>query len=404
MHKLRNTILSGALLLTGHAAMAQIAPPISCVASAGAPPMLRLEGKAELVSDIVLTCTGGNPATTVFMNVSLFLNTNVTSNLTGPGPDETEALILIDEPKPSPTVNVSNGIPFVGQVKGTPAVVASGNVFTGSRTASVNQLRWLGVPLVPPGAGTRTFRFVNIRALPVPSGVAVPSPVVAFLSVTSFVPISIASPVQTVGFVQSGLSFTSTPAGPSLHLQFNEQFASAFKKRIENTPAGPVSPAKQNQPGVAHCTESGLNPDFTTVAPGDTGSANTGTRLAVRITGIPAGVPFVVAPNRVLSGGGQLVAARVAPPYGPTLSGGALILGGGLGGVAVAAGSATLLYEVVARAPYAGVNGCVALDSFNFTAQPWPAGSLAGTNVVGSFAPVDPTVVISAPAPEPRFN
>ena len=63
----------------------------------------------------------------------------------------------------------------------------------------------------------------------------------------------------------------------------------------------------------------------------------------------------------------------------------------GFGAVPVAAGSATILYEVVARSPYSGVNGCAVLDAFNLTVQPWPAGSLAGANVVGSFAPLDPT-------------
>ena len=66
------------------------------------------------------------------MNLSVFLNTNITSNLTGPGLDETEALTLIDEPMPSPALNMSNGFAFVGQVKGTPGVTPSGNVFTGS--------------------------------------------------------------------------------------------------------------------------------------------------------------------------------------------------------------------------------------------------------------------------------
>ena len=38
------------------------------------------------------------------VNISVSLNTNITSNLTGPGPDETEALTLIDEPMPDPGV------------------------------------------------------------------------------------------------------------------------------------------------------------------------------------------------------------------------------------------------------------------------------------------------------------
>ena len=63
-----------------------------------------------------------------------------------------------------------------------------------------------------------------------------------------------------------------------------------------------------------------------------------------------------------------------------------------------------VLYEVVAGAPYAGVNGCAMLDTFSITAQPWPMGSLAGANATGFFAPQDPNPMISAPSPEPRFR
>jgi hypothetical protein len=63
-----------------------------------------------------------------------------------------------------------------------------------------------------------------------------------------------------------------------------------------------------------------------------------------------------------------------------------------------------VLYEIVAGAPYAGINGCAMLDSLLITVQPWPFGSLAGANVTGFLAPSDPTSVISALAPEPRFQ
>src|SRR4051794_17537776 len=97
-------MVCGSLLFTAYSLVAQV-PGIACTANAPVPPIVRAEGKAELVSDVVLTCTGGNPAAPVFLNFTLFLNTNVTSNLTGPGPNETEALLLIDEPKPSPATN-----------------------------------------------------------------------------------------------------------------------------------------------------------------------------------------------------------------------------------------------------------------------------------------------------------
>jgi len=401
MNKLYIPVLAGALLIGQTSLSAQV-PTVTCSVSAAAPPIVRAEGKAELVSDILLVCTGGNPAAAAPVNLSVFLNTNITSNLTGPGADETEALVLIDEPQPSPALNISNGIPFVGQVKGTPPIIPSGNVFTGLRTGFVNEVIFPGLPLVPPGAGTRTFRITNLRALPPPSAAA-PSSILAFIAVSGPVSVAITSPVVTVGFVSQGLNFIFATLGANLNLKFGERFASAFKKRIENG-AGPLLPVKQNHPGVVSCTESGFNPDFTSVTPGATGSADTGTRLLAKITGIPFGIPFVLVPNDVTSSSGQLVAARIAPPYAPPFAGGVPIVAGGFGLVPVAGGTATVLYEVTAAAPHAGVNGCLVIESFVITAHPWPFGSLAGASASGAFAPIDPTPVISGPAPEPRFE
>jgi len=401
MNKLYRPILCGALLIiAGHSLFAQAPPPLTCNANAPVPPVVRAEGRAELVSDIVLTCTGGNPTMAAPVNISIFLNTNITSNLTGPGPDETEALILIDEPMPAPTFNTSNGFPFVGQVKGTSGVIPSGNVFTGLRTASPNQVVFLGVPVVPPGAGVRRLRITNLRALPPVPGVS-PAPILAFVAISGPIPIAIGSPVMTVAFVTNGLNFSHFPVGSNLNLKFGETFAGAFKKRIENG-AGPLVAVKQNQPGVLHCTESGFNPDFTPVAAGNTGSANTGTRLAAKITGIPGGVTWIIVPNNVASG--QIVAAFVPPPYVLPYSSGVPVVAPGLNAVPVVAGSAMVVYEVVAGPPYAGMNGCAMLNTFVISLQPWPMGSLAGANASGSFAPLDPAPIISALSPEPRFR
>jgi hypothetical protein len=396
----------GALLLLAQSGTAQVLPPMSCSTSA-VPALLRAEGKAELVADIVLTCTGGSPSIPMMANFSLFLNTNVTSNLTGPGPNETEALLLIDEPQPSPAANVSNGFFYAGQVKGTPGIPAgapaSGNVYTGSRTGAVNQLVWTGTPIVPPGLGTRRFRFTNVRALPPPAAATGVSAAYAFIAISGPSSIGITNPVVLVGFPQQGLKFQATIGGSLVKLQFSELFASAFKKRIENTPAGPTSPAKQNVPGSIHCTESGFNPDFTTFTPGDTGSANTGTRFVAKLTSIPPGIAQILAPNSVPSPSLQLTARRVDPPYGASFDGGALAPSVGTGSVPVIAGAATLVYEVLAAAPFKGVNGCAVLDGFSIAGQAWPPLLLFGTKVSGSFGPINATTMISGPAPEPRF-
>jgi hypothetical protein len=401
MNRLDRPILCGVLLLIArHSLIAQV-PPLTCNASAPAPPIVRAEGRAELVSDIVLTCTGGKPTAAGSVNISIFLNTNITSNLTGPGPDETEALTLIDEPIPSPGLNMSNGIAFVGQVRGVPSVIPSGNVFTGLRTGAVNQVVFPGVPVVPPGSGVRRFRITNLRALPPTPGVG-PATIMAAITISGPISMPIVNPVLTVGFVNNGLNFSHSPMGNNMTLKFSEMFPSAFKKRIENNAGGPLTAVKQNQPGMLHCTESGFNPDFTAVTPGATGSANTGTRLGARITGIPAGITYLLVPRDVASG--QIVAALVPPPYVLPYASGVPVVAAGSAAIPVAAGTAMVLYEVIAGPPYAGLNGCAALDTFSITAQPWPFGSLANANATGFFAPQDPTAIISAPSPEPRFR
>src|SRR6185295_12418868 len=105
------------------------------------------------------------------------------------------------------------GFSFVGQVKGTPAVIPSGNVFTGMRTGSVNQIVFAGLPAVPPGAGTRRFRVTNLRAVPPPPAAAAPPSIVAFVSISGPTAIALSSPVVTVGFVSKGLHFSFAPVG-----------------------------------------------------------------------------------------------------------------------------------------------------------------------------------------------
>ncbi len=78
-----------ALLLGATMANAQVQPvaPFTCVANAGTPAIVRAEGITELVGDLLIQCTGGTPTTAgtqiPVSNISLTLNTNVTSKLLG---------------------------------------------------------------------------------------------------------------------------------------------------------------------------------------------------------------------------------------------------------------------------------------------------------------------------------
>jgi hypothetical protein len=80
-------------------ASAQI-QPFACTANSGVTPTVRVEGYTELVGDLLLSCSGGTPtaagALVPGVDVTIILNTNITSKLTAGTFDE--ALLIIDEP------------------------------------------------------------------------------------------------------------------------------------------------------------------------------------------------------------------------------------------------------------------------------------------------------------------
>jgi hypothetical protein len=244
-----------ALLLGSSTANAQIAgqTPLTCIANAGVPPLVRAEGLTELVGDLVLVCTGGNPASPFLANFQLFLNTNITSRLLGS--DLSEALLLIDEPL-VPRADAPGGgaatpstplcLAPSGQNSAVPPIVASttttcnpginatttsagtlgqgptpGNASTYQRgsytafrattTGQQNAIVWPGIPVVPPGStGSRVFRITNVRANASVIGAAttlIPNQITAFISVSASQSLAINNPQQTVAYVQRGLVF-----------------------------------------------------------------------------------------------------------------------------------------------------------------------------------------------------
>ena len=82
-------------------ASAQTAP-LACQTSQSNVPIVRAEGYTELVGDIVLVCTGGQPTTigqpVPQVNFTVFLNTNITSRVLDTTRTFNEALLIMDEP------------------------------------------------------------------------------------------------------------------------------------------------------------------------------------------------------------------------------------------------------------------------------------------------------------------
>jgi len=230
------------LLGTATTASAQATgQPLVCNTNAGVPPLVRAEGYTELVGDIVLVCSGGNPGQGILANFQLFLNTNITSRLVGSS--FSEALLLIDEPgiprlnsngtggpppppmtpfclSPSVPANSTGIAPSVTPAACNPGTANASyqqgtyTVFRAQQAAATttqSALVWAGIPIVPPGSNaTRTFRITNVRANAAGAGVStslVPTQIIAFLSISASQSLALNNPQQAVAFVQPGLQF-----------------------------------------------------------------------------------------------------------------------------------------------------------------------------------------------------
>ena len=327
--KLFPVLAAAATMMLASSANAQVPAAFICNANAGVPPIVRAEGLAELVGDLVLNCTGGVP--TVLggivpqINVQIFLNTNVTSRLTND--PWSEALLMIDEPSPAQQ-NVCTPAPC--SITGTGTAINYGanvNVFQG-RQSGANQLVWLGVPIDAPGTtGTRIIRITNVRANANQLGVSstmIPTQIVMFISATGTTSIPINQPQQTIAFIQPGLTVSrvnisgkvllqcvnqntnlatdssrQTQSGATSVLRFREGFASAFKRRNANLGSSAdvsPTPTNQNGPGLIYNTETGFYNNLFTSTNGVNiaGLADHGTRLLARFSNVPAGVSVYV--------------------------------------------------------------------------------------------------------------
>jgi len=360
--------------------------PLQCTANAGVPPGVRAEGFTELTGDLVVTCTGGNPALPFNANIQVFLNTNITSRILDTSTGATEALLMIDEP----LLPRSTGTPTPFCVSPTPASnpilnptcnptgtgqtyqQGSYTVFRGTQQVNAqNIIVWAGVPITPPGTtGARTIRITNLRANAAGLGASqtlIPTQIVAYISVFPQGTLPIDNPQQTVGYVQQGLLFDvrncgntdvptssggtsqlqcrgvntaqfttptsgtipsgSTTSAAVFSLRFREGFQTAFKPAIVGLP-GDVNGQYNSQPGQVFNSESGFVRSDPALQ--GAGIATTGTRLAARFVNVPANTRlFVGTTNNSLSSTGA--AATLVSVTDPTGVGGTTLnpIGGG---------------------------------------------------------------------------
>ncbi|MCL4401473.1 MAG: hypothetical protein M1436_02235 [Acidobacteria bacterium] len=437
-------------------------PAFQCTANAGVPPLARGEGLTELVGDIVLNCTGGTPTpvgTSIPQaNISIFLNTAVTSRLIG---SASEALLMIDEPTTtlsSTQMNIcgsTTGCTTVGAGGGSGTFKASGVANTFQGVVSGNSVTFIGIPVEPPGSvGTRIYRITNVRAnaSALFTGAAVPNQIVALISatpatgptgLTSSFPIN--NPQQIVGFVQQGLNFDvrdinnkntvtvdvaagvfaqcqdqKSSSGAGVLLRYQEGFATAFRPRTIAAPASAdasPAPASQATPGLIYNSESGLYNPLAFGASTLVGLADFGTRLKATFSNIPAGVNLWVSTTNTSASGANLAftnasfARLVGAETGAffPLAKTDTLASTDVYSVPLTNGGGTVVWEVLSSQP-------LVQESFLFrvilaySASPATNSPATGSALVaGSFAPTPPAfsasdgAKASATLPIPRF-
>jgi hypothetical protein len=312
LHQSSKRLIWGAAFAFLFCAEAAGQTPLTCAMNAAVTPTLRAEGLAERIGDIVLTCSGGTPATAgnplPQVNITVTVNSNVTSRVLDANTGASEALLTVDEPgsteEGAQSTQLACATPLTGcsitsngaePYDGTPG---RPNVFEGVVSGN-NSVTFYGVPLTAPGSfgvgqpgsTARVLRITNIRAdaamfwnavLAYPSGGAIAtiqatvsiagSPAIAITSTsnTGIPGVPLLPPATVIaGFTEFGLVYQTrnagntavagpaslsgcvagTPCGVAV-VRFAENFGTAFLLRTNVTP--------QNIPGTIYNAESGF--------------------------------------------------------------------------------------------------------------------------------------------------
>ncbi|MCC6368248.1 MAG: hypothetical protein IT165_32380 [Bryobacterales bacterium] len=298
--------------------------PLQLVASAQ-PLTIRAEGLTEVVGDIVIQATGGQPTAAgqavTLVNISVALTTTVTSARFNTEPSPlVDAVLLIDDPTTlNPAKLTDPAVPVPGNGVGLDfAGGGAPNIILGRRQGA-NIVVFLGVPLDAPGTNAqRVFRIRNIRVRPQGS-IAAGGQVMASVSIQNLpAGTGLNNPTVNVAFVQNAsnetvrradgnagvftyqanqgvnVPFFRSPANApdtNVNLQFQELFASAFR----------VKGAGTTQPGaVVTEQESVYTPG---VGGFQVGVATNGTQFRAQFSGLPQGVRLFVTTRDVPPGG-----------------------------------------------------------------------------------------------------
>jgi len=308
-----------------------------CTATA-VPPVVRSEGLAEIVGDVIISCTAGGQSTNQIYaqtNLSLALNVNVTNNRDfGAGTNFTDAVLVTQENLGNPTTE---------------------SVFGGSdsryplprygRLSNSNQLVWDSIDVPIPGAGdpafpsVTTLRITNVRARVntdsiVSLRVGQAALIQAQVSTAGPQTLPITNSVVTVGVPVAGLiegyrnALNNGPTGPEGGLHFltpinmpgatvGVPYSLAFAATGGSPPYSFVQANHFNQlpPGLVLSAGGVL-----TGVPTANGDFNVGIRVNDSLTGTEIGkFMLAIGPRLRVTTNSQLPPGKVGEPLSITL-------------------------------------------------------------------------------------
>ncbi len=234
--------------------------PIICIASVASPAQVAIEGRTEVLGDLILSCGGIQGFTA---DVSLTLNTNVTNAITGA--NVTDAVL-----------SVNGGTLINGFVTG------------------YNTIHWPSVSLLPGNHGTTTILISKVRADASLLGAAANLQSIAvtgLVSVNAETNVPVVNALQNMATAEPALLFQQKTAlavsgGLSVPMQFQEANPTAFQAAAGTTPATRLNLILRNVPAGVQVmapvapNEGATAQLFSADANGNGGTAITGVALS----------------------------------------------------------------------------------------------------------------------------
>ncbi len=365
------------------------AQQLSCTTSA-VPALIRSEGITERIGDILLNCSGAPAGTAVSASLTLFTTTVITNRINSAG--NTDVQVVLETAGASQILNTtaSLGSPSSVNISGINFTVpASGAAAIRITNLRVNAWQAAEQPIRVQIAstGTTAVRIDNNQLIAgLPSRALLASYVSTFICTTSPAP----DTITISNLINKGTRFAS--------IRFTEgaSLANAFEKRTPGT--------------------------------------DSGTRIAIRYSGFPAGArlyaPDVIAGSTATTptAGGDLGLSASGGSYTPTAQGQLLLArvrgtdANGAGGIPTytlaAVGSPTVNFDAASEITLTNGSGIAVFEvmdsnnSIRESAQfptflvytPPGDGSSATGRIDLSFAPISTDPAASTSAPVPRFQ